>query len=138
MEQDTQGRDQFLLNYLAYSWAEQGRNLPRARAMIEAALKKRPNDGAIVDSLGWVALRQGHTAEAVSLLERATELEPSDATINAHLGDAYWAAKSQLLAQFQWRRALSFTPDADEIPKIQAKLRESERALGNLPVAANP
>lgn len=128
----------FVLNYLGYSWTEQGRNLTRARAMLESALKKRPNDGAIVDSLGWVALRQGHTAEAVSLLERATELEPSDATINAHLGDAYWAAKSRLLAQFQWRRALSFSPDAEDIPKIQAKLRESEQLLGNPPVAANP
>jgi tetratricopeptide (TPR) repeat protein len=126
----------FVLNYLAYSWTEQGRNLARARAMIEEALQKRPNDGAIIDSLGWIALRQGHTAEAVGLLERATELDPSDPTINFHLGDAYWAAGRKLLAQFQWRRALTLNPDADDVPKLQAKLRESERALGNLPIAA--
>ena len=51
-----------MLNYLGYSWTEQGHNLPRARQMIERAVEQRPNDGAIIDSLGWVMLRQGDTA----------------------------------------------------------------------------
>ena len=126
----------FVLNYLAYSWTEQGRNLPEARRMIERAAAQRPNDGAVIDSLGWVLLRQGDTAGAVKNLERAVELEPSDPTINAHLGDAYWAAGRKLEAQFQWRRALTLNPEPEDVPKLEAKLREGEQALGITPAKA--
>ena len=120
----------FVLNYLGYSWTEQGRNLPRARQMIERAVEQRPNDGAIVDSLGWVMLRQGDKAGAVTTLEHAVELLPEDATINGHLGDAYWAAGRRQEALFQWRRALNLSPEPEDVPKLEAKLRESEQALG--------
>jgi Flp pilus assembly protein TadD len=117
-----------VLNYLGYSWTEQGRNMVRARQMIERASAQRPNDGAIADSLGWVVLRQGDIPAAVRNLERAVELEPGDSTINGHLGDAYWAAGRKLEAQFQWRRALTLKPEPDEVPKLEAKLREGEAA----------
>ena len=120
----------YVLNYLGYSWTEQGRNLPRARQMIERAVEQRPNDGAIIDSLGWVMLRQGDTAGAVKSLERAVELMPEDATLNGHLGDAYWAAGRRQEALYQWRRALNLNPEPEDIPKLQAKLHESEQALG--------
>ena len=80
-----------VLNYLGYAWADMGRNLDRAREMIQKAAARRPNDGAITDSLGWVLYRQGNVAEATKLLERAVGLEPEDPTITEHLGDAYWA-----------------------------------------------
>lgn len=118
----------FVLNYLGYSWTEQGLNLPKARQMVERAVEQRPNDGAIVDSLGWVALRQGDKPGAVKLLQRAVELSSSDATINGHLGDAYAAVGRTLEAQFQWRRALSLGPESEDIPKLEAKLRDSEQA----------
>ncbi len=123
-----------VLNYLGYSWTEQGVNLPQARRMIERAVELRPNDGAIIDSLGWVTFRQGETRKAVALLEKAVELTPSDSTVNLHLGDAYWAVGRKLEAQFQWRRALTLNPEPEDVPKLQSKLRESEQALGNLPV----
>ena len=121
----------FVLNYLGYSWTEQGRNLPRARKMIEQAMDLRPNDGAIVDSYGWVQLRQGDVAGAVKSLERAVELEPEDSTINGHLGDAYAAAGRKLEAQYQWRLALNLKPEPDDVPKLQAKLREGEPVSGS-------
>lgn len=114
----------FVMNYLAYSWAEMGRNLPRARAMLERAASQRPTDGAIIDSLGWVIFRQGDVAGAVSKLERAIELDAADPTINSHLGDAYWAAGRRLEAQFQWRRALALNPEPDDVGKLEAKLRD--------------
>jgi tetratricopeptide (TPR) repeat protein len=120
----------YVLNYLGYSWTEQHRNLPQARRMIERALEQRPNDGAIMDSLGWVVLRQGDVRSAVKLLERASEMTPEDATVNGHLGDAYWAVGRRLEAQYQWRRALTMSPEPDERPKLEAKLREADRALG--------
>jgi tetratricopeptide (TPR) repeat protein len=113
----------FVLNYLGYSWADMGQNLTRARAMIEKAVQRRPDDGAIVDSLGWVMLRQGEIAGAVQTLERAVELEPEDASINGHLGDAYWAAGRKLEATYQWRRALIFNPEPDDAAKLEAKLQ---------------
>ncbi len=120
-----------VLNYLGYSWTEQGRNLDRARRMIERAVTEQPNDGAILDSLGWVMLRQGDVAGAIRNLERAVELEPEDATINGHLGDAYLAAGRKQEATYQWRRALTLNPDPDEKERIAGKLRE---AGGPIPV----
>ncbi len=114
-----------VLNYLAYSWTEQGRNLERARQMIERAAALRPNDGAILDSLGWVLLKQDDVVGAVRNLERAVELEPEDATINGHLGDAYNAAKRKLEATYQWRRALALNPDPGESSRIAARLRDA-------------
>jgi Flp pilus assembly protein TadD len=87
--------------------------------MIEKVAQQRPNDSAIIDSLGWVMLRQGQTDDAVSTLERAVELEPEDASINGHLGDAYLAAGRRLEATYQWRRALTFNPEPDDAAKLQ-------------------
>jgi Flp pilus assembly protein TadD len=110
--------------------------------MIERALEQRQNDGAIVDSLGWVVLRQGDIADAVKWLERASELLPEDPTINSHLGDAYLSAGRRQEAVFQWRRALNLKPEPEEVPKLEAKLRESEQVLGmaapSEPPASNP
>jgi tetratricopeptide (TPR) repeat protein len=112
----------FVLNYLGYSMADMGHHLDEARQMIQTAAERRPNDGAITDSLGWVLFRQGHSKEAVTTLERAVELEPEDATINEHLGDAYFAAGRKIEAQYQWRRALTLNPTPDDAAKLEAKL----------------
>ncbi len=114
----------YVLNYLAYSWADRGEHLPEARQMLEKAVALRPNDGSIVDSLGWVQLRQGQTEQAVRSLEQAAEMTPEDATINGHLGDAYFAAGRKLEATYQWRRALTLNPEPDDAAKLEAKLRE--------------
>jgi len=111
-----------VLNYLGYSWADMGRHLDKARQMIERAAERRPNDGAITDSLGWVKFRQGEMHDAVKTLEHAVELQPEDATINGHLGDAYWAAGRKVEAQYQWRRALTLNPTPDDAAKLEAKL----------------
>lgn len=112
----------FVLNYLGYSWVEQGHNLERAEAMIRKAVELRPTDGYIVDSLGWVLYRLGRKEEAVEPLERAVELKPEDPVINDHLGDAYWAVGRQREARFQWRAALDLKPEPDLKSQIEAKL----------------
>lgn len=124
----------FVLNYLGYSWADQGRHLAEARQMIERAAAKRPNDGAITDSLGWVMYRQGDYKDAVKTLERAVELQPEDATINGHLGDAYWAVGRKVEAEYQWRRALTMHPNPDDAAKLQAKLGSNHTGA----VVSNP
>ena len=87
----------------------------------------------MVDSLGWVAMRMGNIPEAVRLLERAVELEPGDATINGHLGHAYWEAGRRLEAIYQWRRALNLKPEADEKERLENRLRPAEQQLGITP-----
>jgi tetratricopeptide (TPR) repeat protein len=123
----------YVLNYLGYSWTERGLNLQQAREMIEKAVQQRPNDGSMVDSLGWVAMRMGDTANAVRLLERAAELEPGDATVNGHLGDAYWEGGRRLEAVYQWRRALNLKPETEERTRIEGRLRPAEQMLGMTP-----
>jgi tetratricopeptide (TPR) repeat protein len=112
----------YVLNYLGYSWVDQGINLARAQKMIERAVELRPNDGYIVDSLGWVLFRLGDFPRAARQLERAVELRPQDPTINDHLGDAYWRVGRAVEARFQWRRALSLDPDPDQASAIQDKI----------------
>ena len=111
-----------VLNYLGYSWIDKGENLQRGLKMIEKAVELRPEDGYIVDSLGWAHYRLGDYSSAVEYLEKAIELVPEDPTINDHLGDAYWQSGRSSEARFQWRRALQFGPEADEIKPIEAKL----------------
>jgi tetratricopeptide (TPR) repeat protein len=111
-----------VLNYLGYSWIDRGENLERGLKMIEKAVELRPEDGYIVDSLGWAHYRLGDYSSAVQYLEKAIELVPEDPTINDHLGDAYWQNGRPIEARYQWRRALQFGPQEDEIKPIQAKL----------------
>ena len=115
-----------VLNYLAYAWADMGQHLRQARQMLERAAAARPDDGAIIDSLGWVKLRQGDVAGAVEALEHAVELATEDAVVNAHLGDAYWAAGRRLEAEYQWRRALNLHPDPDVVARIRTRLDQAE------------
>jgi len=112
-----------VLNYLGYAWADMGRNLERARDMIQRAAARRPNDGAITDSLGWVMFRQGNLPEATKLLERAVGLQPEDPTITEHLGDVYWASGRKIEAQYQWRRALTLNPTPEDAAKLEAKIK---------------
>lgn len=111
-----------VLNYLGYSWADQGINLDEAFKMLRRAVELQPEDGYIVDSLGWAHYKLGHYDEAVKLLERAIELKPGDPVINDHLGDAYWRVGRRLDAQFQWNHARDLNPDPEELPKILAKI----------------
>jgi tetratricopeptide (TPR) repeat protein len=118
----------YVLNYLGYSWAVKRQHIAQARAMIEQALQAVPNDGAIIDSLGYVMLQQGQAKDAVTTLTRAVNLEPDDPTINAHLGDAYAAAGDHLQAVFVWRRALQLGADPGLASELLAKLQIKQTA----------
>lgn len=113
-----------VLNYLGYTWVEQGRNLVDAFDMIEKAVEQRPTDGYIVDSLGWAHYMLGNFEEATKHLERAVELRPDDPVINDHLGDAFWQVGREREAKYQWQRALIFDPEPDLRTEIELKLRQ--------------
>ena len=113
-----------VLNYLGYSWIDRGMNVDRAKDMIRRAVEQRPEDGFVVDSLGWVHYLTGNYDDAVVELEKAVKLEPNDPTINHHLGDAYWRVGRKIEARFQWRHALDNGPNDKERPELLQKLQE--------------
>ena len=111
-----------VLNYLGYSWIDQGVNLDEGMKMIKRAVDQRPDDGYIVDSLGWAYYRIGNYEDAVKNLERAIDLKPEDPTINDHLGDAYWRVGRTLEAKFQWAHARDLKPEPEDLSKIEGKI----------------
>jgi tetratricopeptide (TPR) repeat protein len=114
----------YVLNYLGYSWVEQGKNLDRARNMLERAVAQRQDDGYIVDSMGWALYKLGEFSDAVTYLERAVALRPQDPVINDHLGDAYWRVGRQGEARIQWQRVLGLEPEDDLRKTVEQKLQE--------------
>ena len=127
----------YVMNYLAYSWVEQETNLERAQEMLREAVEQEPEDGYIVDSLGWVYYRLGKYGQAVDLLERAVELRPQDPIINDHLGDAYWRTGREREARVQWQRALSLDPEDERIQDIEEKLQKGLEPKASIGADAN-
>jgi tetratricopeptide (TPR) repeat protein len=111
-----------VLNYLGYSWVDQGINLDKALGMIRKAVELRQSDGYIVDSLGWAYYRLGKYEDAVRELERAVELRPGDALIVDHMGDALWRAGRKMEARYKWSQVLDLKPDDTLKASITKKL----------------
>ena len=95
------------LNHLGYMWAEKGKNLPKARAMIEQALKAEPENPAYMDSMGWVLFKLGKHSEALDWLLKARQrMTEPDATVLDHVGDAAAACARWDLAREAWAASL--------------------------------
>ena len=131
------------LNYIGYTWAEQGVHLDEAERMIRRAIELRPDDGYIVDSLGWVyymrarpLVQSGRTAEAqpwldraIEELEKAHELTGGDPVISEHLGDAYLLLDQKELALEKFQEALRLEPREGEQPHLLRKFENLQREL---------
>ena len=111
-----------VLNYLGYSWVDQGLNLDEAFKMLRRAVELRPDDGYVVDSLGWAHFKLGQYPEAAETLEKAINLKPADSILNDHLGDAYWRVNRRIEAHFQWNHARDMGPDPEDLPTILKKI----------------
>ena len=123
----------YVLNYLGYSWIDQGMHLDEGMKMLNRANELRPDDGAITDSVGWAYYRLGQFDKAVEWLEKASEQKGDDATIVEHLGDAYWHVGRKREARFEWNRALNQKPDKDRIPILNDKLANGLNASNDKP-----
>lgn len=110
-----------LLNALGYSLADQGRELRQARRLITRALKKSPDSGAILDSMGWVEYRLGNQREALQWLERAWERYPSP-EVAAHLLEVRWAVADGERAGDLYREAGDRWPDNDMLRETWQRL----------------
>ncbi len=111
-------------NALGYTLADRNQRLPEARKLIEKALELLPQDGYIIDSLGWVLFRMGHTREAVTQLRRAFELRP-EAEVGAHLGEVLWADGKREEALKIWSNLLKDGPANDTLQSTVKRLAPS-------------
>jgi len=102
--------DAVVQNALGYTLADRNRQLDEAAALVSAALVQMPDSSAVLDSMGWVAFRQGRLQEAVKYLERARDLG-EDVEIDLHLGEVQWALGDQATARKTWQDALERRPD---------------------------
>jgi len=110
------------LNHLGYMWAEKGKNLPKARAMIEQALKAEPENPAYMDSMGWVLFKLAKHSEALDWLLKARQrMTEPDATVLDHVGDAAAACARWDLAREAWAASLK----VEASPAIAKKLAEA-------------
>jgi len=118
------GNNADALNFIGYVYAERGIRLREARTLIKKALDAKPDDGYILDSLGWVYFRMGRYRKALKHLERAHRLVPDDATIAEHLGDAMRRLDRIDGALELYRRARDIDPDRQG---IEQKINDLER-----------
>ncbi len=109
-----------ILNMLGYGLLEQREDTKRGLELVTKAQRLAPESPAITDSLGWGHYLNGDFAKAIPLLEKAVEGAISDATINEHLGDAYWQSGRAIEARYAWRSAL-LQAEGDEAKRIAAK-----------------
>ncbi len=109
------------LNALGYSLADRNERLDEARELIEQAHRLAPEDPAILDSMGWVAYRQGRLADAEHHL-RTAFAKHADGEIAAHLGEVLWAQGRRDEARAIWRAQLAREPEHEV-------LRETIRRL---------
>ena len=109
------------LNYLGYMWAERGENLDEARALIEKALKLEPENGAFLDSLGWVLFKLKQPRTALDWLRKAiAHTEESDATLYDHLGDVHAELGGWGPAREAWRKSLEIEPNDAVKKKLES------------------
>jgi tetratricopeptide (TPR) repeat protein len=117
------------LNYLAYTLAEVGKDLDEAYGFAERALKLQPNDGYILDTIGWIHFKRGEIEQAVKYLEAAYAANSDEAIIAEHLGDAYLRFQMWQKAQKMYLRAAKLEVDHSKTVKIQEKLANVERQI---------
>jgi tetratricopeptide (TPR) repeat protein len=110
-----------VLNYLGYAQLERRENLVEAEKLVREASRRDPDNGGIMDSLGWALFLNGRVREAIELLERAAAAELGDPTIHEHLGDAYYTAGRRVEARFAWQAAL-VTADESDTVRLRAKI----------------
>ena len=117
------------LNYLAYTLAETGSSLDEASVYAERALALQPNDGYILDTIGWIHFKRNHIEEAVKYLEAAYAANSDESIIAEHLGDAYLRFQMWQKAQKMYTRAAKLEVDKSKSNKIQEKIANVERQI---------
>ena len=113
----------YVINYLAYTWIEQGIKIEKSLKMLEKANKLRSNDPFIIDSLGWVLFKLERYKESKDYLQMAVRLMPGDPIVNDHYGDALWKNGNEIQARYYWNYVLNLEKTEKDLKKtIDKKL----------------
>ena len=120
---DADPEQAYVINYLAYSWIEQGVKIQKSLSMLEKANKLRSNDPYIIDSLGWALYKLERYKESKKFLQSAVRLMPADPIVNDHYGDVLWKNGNEIQARYYWNYVLNLKETKDELKKtIEKKL----------------
>ena len=113
----------YVINYLAYSWIEQGVKIKKSLSMLEKANKLKSNDPYIIDSLGWALFKLERYKESKNYLQLALRLMPADPIVNDHYGDVLWKNGNEIQARYYWNYVLNLEKaEKDLKEKVQKKL----------------
>ena len=121
-------------NYIAYMWAERGEKLDMGLKLIQKALAVDPENGAFLDTLGWIYYMQGHYADALKELQKAKGFVGNDPTVWEHLGDTYLKLGNRNAAVEHWKKALILDPGSQ---KLIDRLEANGVSPYGRPVSAN-
>ena len=110
----------YVINYLAYSWIEQGVKIEQSLKMLEKANNLKVDDPYITDSLGWALYKLERYNDSKNYLQAAVKLMPADPIINDHYGDVLWKNGNKIQARYYWKYVLNLE-DAEEDLKNNIK-----------------
>jgi tetratricopeptide (TPR) repeat protein len=144
---DVNPKNAQVLNYYGYMLADRGIRLDEAQDLIQRAVDQDPNNGAYLDSLGWVYFKQNKMQEAETNLRKAIERESHDPTIRLHLGDVYakegrmdQAAMEWEKSLAEWHRCLPADLESDKVAEVEKKLNQVKHRVAqkSSPAEAKP
>ena len=113
----------YVINYLAYSWIEQGVKIKKSLEMLKRANEIKSNDPYIIDSLGWALYKLERYQESKNYLQLAVRLMPADPIVNDHYGDVLWKNGDKIQARYYWNYVLNLEKAEEDLKeKIEQKL----------------
>jgi Flp pilus assembly protein TadD len=111
-----------ILNFIGYGWISRDLKVKEGMELVRQAMALSPRSGAIVDSLGWGYYKLGDYEQALTYVEQAVQMDPSDPEINEHLGDVYLALGRKIEARYEWQRVLTLDATGKSAVSVRAKL----------------
>jgi Flp pilus assembly protein TadD len=105
------------LNALGYMLTVHSTQYQEARGYIEKALRLKPDDPAIIDSMGWVEYRLGNYPQALGYLRKAYA-QLADPEVAAHLTEVLWMSGDKQEAHRIWSDALKQHPGDAALLKV--------------------
>lgn len=115
-------------NFLGYSLLERGEELDKAYQYITKAVKLKPNDGYIRDSLGWYYYKLGKLEKALKETTQAVKHSPGDVIITKHLAQIYQAMKKYKEAKRYYVEALKYAKQDSQRQDIANHLQQLEKS----------
>ena len=120
---DVSPNQAYVINYLAYTWIEQGVKIEQSLKMLEKANNIKSNDPYIIDSLGWALFKLKRYEDSKNYLQTAVQLMPADPTVNDHYGDVLWKNGNEIQARYYWNYVLNLKGTKNDLKKnIKKKL----------------